>query len=130
MPLETKTMGPRNLGFVLSEASGNRSYENATVVAGSGILKPGTVLGMVTASKKYTASPNAEVVGKEGAETAVAILTYGVDATDADVDVAIFRRDGEVKKDFMVYDASVDDDAKVAAKIAQLKAAGVNIHVR
>ncbi|MBU2533321.1 MAG: head decoration protein [Alphaproteobacteria bacterium] len=128
--METKTMGPRNLGFVLSEASGNRSYENVVIASGAGELKPGAVLGMVTASDKYVGSTEAEVVGKEGAETATAILAYGVDATSADVEAVIMRRDGEVKKDFLVFDASVDNATKIAAKHTQLAAAGVNIIVR
>ena len=130
MGLDTKTMGPRTLGFVLSEASGNRSYETVTIASGAGVLKPGAVLGMVTASKKYVGSPNAEVAGKEGAETATAVLAYGVDASTSDVEAVIMRRDGEVKKDFLFFDASVDDAAKIAAKHTQLAAAGVNIHVR
>lgn len=130
MSYETKTMGPRNLGFVLSEASGNRSYEFVTIASGAGVLAPGTVLGTITASGKFIASPNAEVVDKEGAEVAKAILAYGVDATSADVDAVIMRRDAEVKNAMLIYDASVNNTTKIAAKVAQLAAAGVNIHVR
>ena len=130
MAQETKTMGPRNLGFVLSEASGNRSYEVVTIASGAGVLKPGTVLGQIAASSKFVGSPNAETVDIEGAETATAILAYGVDATSEDAEAVVMRRDGEVKKDFLFFDASVDDATKTAAKCAQLAASGVNIHVR
>lgn len=123
-------MGPRNLDFVLSEANGNRSYDTVTIRSGAGKLQPGTILGRVTADKKFTASPNAEVAGIEGAETAVAVLAYGVDATSADVEAVILARDAEVKKHFLIAHASVNDDTKLGAKHAQLRAAGVNIHVR
>ena len=123
-------MGPRNLDFVLSEGNGNISYETVTIASGAGKLVPGTVLGEITASKKWTASPSAEVVGIEGAETGKAVLAYGVDATAADQQAVIFRRDGEVKRDYLAFHESVNDAAKIAAKHAQLAAAGVNIHVR
>lgn len=123
-------MGPRNLDFVLSEASGNRSYDTVTIKSGAGKLKPGAILGRVTADKKFTTSPHAETVGIEGAETAVAILAYGVDATTADVEAVILARDAEVKKHFLITHASVNDATKLGAKHAQLRAAGVNIHVR
>lgn len=126
--METKSMGPRNLGFVLSEANGMRSYETVTIAAGAGKLVAGTVLGIVTASEKYIPSPNAEVIGSEGAETATAILAYGADATDDDVEAVIFARDGEVKSAFLVFDDSVDDATKIGAKHSQLATA--NIHVR
>lgn len=121
--METKTEGPRRLGFVLSEGNGNISYGTATIALGAGILLPGTVLGAITASGKFVASPNAEVVGIEGASAATCVLATKVDATDADVtDVLVFERLGEVKKDMLVFDASVDDGAKVLAKHTQLAA--------
>lgn len=80
-------------------------------------------------SGKYVASPNAITTGKEGAETAVAVLCYEVDATDADVtDAVVVTNDAEVKKLMLVYDASVDDNTKKAAKNTQLRA--VNIKAR
>ena len=132
-------MGPRyqdewdlgTLGFVLSEASGNRSYETVTIASGAGVLKPGAVLGMVTASKKYVGSPNAEVAGKEGAETATAVLAYGVDASTSDCrsrhHAARWR--GEKGLPCSSTLRSIEA-AKITAKHTQLAAAGVNIHVR
>lgn len=123
--LETKTQGPRALAFVLSEGNGMISREIVTIASGAGKLDPGTVLGQVTASKKFVASPAAEVVGKEGAETATAILAYGVNATSADVEAVIIKRHAELKEPMLVFDASVSDANKKAAKLAQLATATI-----
>ena len=115
----------RNLAFVLSEASGHRSRDTVTIQAGEGSLEPGTLLGFVSAAKKYVASPEAEVAGKEGAEVASAILAYGVTAGDEDVTAVIVSSDAEVKRPMLVYHASVDTDAKRAAKQDQLRKSGI-----
>lgn len=119
------TMGKRNLAFVLSLANGNRSLGSVTVLAGSGVVAAGTVLGVVTASEKCVPSPDVEVVGFEGAETATCILAYGVDATDVDVEVAVVERDAEVKVGSLTFDPTVDDETKKTAKLGQLAALGV-----
>jgi hypothetical protein len=125
--MENATMHTRALSFLLSEASGRRSRSTGTIASGEGILEAGTVLGTVTASGKLVASPNAEVVGKEGAETATAILAYTVDATDADVEVTIIDLDAEAKGDMLAYEASVDNDTKKTAKATQLAALGIRV---
>lgn len=81
-----------------------------TVAAGSGAHWPST---------------NAAVAGKAGIEVAVAILGYGVDATDAAVDAVCITNDAEVKEPMLIFDASVDDNTKRAAKISQLRAVGI-----
>ncbi|CUX63296.1 head decoration protein [Agrobacterium leguminum] len=116
------TETPRDLAVLLSEANGYLSREVLTIASGAGKLLAGTVLGKVTASNKYVASPNASVVGKEGAETAVAILGYEVDATSTDVKAVCITNDAEVKNPMLVFDASVDDATKRAAKLTQLRA--------
>ena len=126
--METFTEKARNLAFLLSEANGYLSREVLTIKSGAGVLEAGTLLGKITVGGKYVPSPNAEVVGKEGAETAVAILGYGVDATDADVDVLCVTNDAEVKEPMLIFDASVDDSTKRTAKLTQLRA--VNIKAR
>jgi hypothetical protein len=123
--METKTMQSRALAFLLSEASGHRSRSTATIAAGAGVLEAGTVLGVVTATGEFAPSPAAETYDVEGAETAVAILGYGVDATDAPVTVAIVDRDAEVKRPELRFHASVDDQTKIDAKVAQLGAADI-----
>ena len=60
-----------------------------TVVSGSGILKKGTILGRVTASRKY-APYNAAVDPHDGTEVARRILAEDIDATAADVNSSAF----------------------------------------
>lgn len=124
--MDIQTMGPRNLAFLLSEGAGRISRAEATIPAGTGKLAAGTVLGELTATPgHFVAAPAAEVVGIEGAEVAKAILAYSVDATSEDVAVAIIDRDAEAKTGMLIFDASVDDETKTAAKRAQLNAVGI-----
>ena len=125
MPTYTDT-GTRNAGCILSEANGHRSRANITILAGSGILAPGTVLGKITATgatqgKFRPASPGAT----DGSQTAVAVLLYGVDASAADAWVAGLVRDAEVNGKTLVYDPSISTQALRLAADAQLAAAGV-----
>lgn len=71
----------------------------------------------VTVGGKYVPSPAAAA---DGSDQACAINIYEVDATSADVKVAAFTRDAEVNGNCLEYAASVNDDAKKAAKHAQL----------
>ncbi len=124
--MENSTMMKRNLAFLLSAASGNRSFSSAIIPSGEGVLEAGTVLGELTASPgQFVPSSDGVVAGKEGAETATAVLAYKVDATSEDVEVAIVDRDAELKLPMLTFDASVDDDTKTAAKVAQLDAVGL-----
>lgn len=118
----TFTETPRDLALILSEANGMLSREVLTIKSGSGKLKAGSVLGMVTADSKYVLSPHAETVDKEGAETAKAILAYEVDATDADVQAVCVTNDAEVKNLMLVFDATVNDAGKRTTKLTQLRA--------
>lgn len=110
---------------LLSEASRARSRDTITIAAGSGVIVPGTVLGVITASGKYTISPNAETTDIEGAETAKAVALYGCDATDKDVKITAITRDAEWKQDCLTYDATRDDDSKKAAAVVDLAAVGI-----
>lgn len=123
--MENSTMQPRNLAFLLSELPGRQSRANITIASGAGKLAAGTVLGKVTATGEYVPAPNAEAAGFEGAETAVAILAYGVDATSQAVEVAAVYKDADLKRPMLSFDASVDDQAKTDAKVAQLNAVGL-----
>lgn len=120
--MNTITEGSRNLAHVLSEGNGYISRETVVIASGANKLAAGTVLGEITASNKFTASPNAEVVGIEGAETATCVLAYAVDATAADVNAVVTMRLAEVKSPQLTYHSSVDDTAKKAAKHTQLAA--------
>lgn len=69
-------------GVYLGEcASLNIVNAEIIVASGAGVLKPGAVLGMITASGKFVAHDDALA---NGAEAAAAILFSGVDATSAD----------------------------------------------
>lgn len=61
--------------------------KNVTIASGAGKLARGTVLGVVTASKKYVTVNSANT---DGSQTAKAILAYPVDATSADVVATVY----------------------------------------
>ena len=114
--------------FLMSEANRQRSRENITIASGSGIIAPGTVLGKFTSGAnkgKYGPAPSAAADPDVGNQTAVAVALYGCDATSADADIAAVARDAEVNGKTLTYASSVNDDAKKAAKIAQLAAVGI-----
>lgn len=71
---------PHSSGFIAGELQINT--DNVTIVSGSGVLVPGTVLGRITASGKYKPCTTAAV---DGSQTPLAILADAVDATSADV---------------------------------------------
>ncbi len=119
------TMSP-TLGDLLKfELNANYCRETVTLKAGTSYTL-GSVLGRITASGNYRLSPDAEVVGDEGAETAVAVLIEAVDATAADkTGLVVARGPAIVSKAALVFDASVDQTAEKTAKHAQLAAAGI-----
>lgn len=123
--MPTLTMAP-TLGDLLKyELNGSYCRESVTLKAGTSYAL-GSVLGKITASGKYRLSPAATVVGDEGAETATAVLIGAVDATGGDkTGVVAARGPAIVSKAALVFDASVDQVAEIAAKHAQLAAAGI-----
>ena len=109
------TQGVQPLEFLISEASGKRSRDQATVtVAGSIALPSGTVLGKVTATGKLVkyADGNAD-----GSQTAVGILGTPLAGVNGDYQALVFTRDCEVFGSML---AGAD-----ANGIADLKALGV-----
>jgi hypothetical protein len=105
----------------------NGSYSREVVTLKGGTSYPlGAVLGKITASGIYRFSPAATVAGDEGAESAVAVLIEAVDATAGDRSgLVVARGPAIVSKGALVFDASVDQPAEIAAKHAELSAAGV-----
>ena len=103
------------------------SYCRDTVTLKAGTSYPlGAVLGRITASGKYRLSPAAEVVGDEGAETAIAVLLEAVDAAAADRAGLIAARGPVIlSKAALVFDVSVDQPAERTAKHAQLAILGL-----
>ena len=123
MPVLTKSP---TLGDLLKyELDGNYCREIVTLKAGTSYAL-GAALGRITASGKYRLSPAAEVTGDEGAEVASAVLIEAVDATAGDQEgLVVARGPVIVSKAALVLDASVDQPAEIAAKHAELSAAGI-----
>ena len=114
---------PATMGDVLKyEVNPNFTRESVTLLAG--INYPvGAVLGRITASGKHKLATSG---GSDGAQTAAAVLLYAVDATDADATgIVIARGPAIVAKAILVFDATVDDGAKIATKHGQLAALGI-----
>jgi hypothetical protein len=114
---------PPTMGDVLKyELNPNFTRETVTLLAGTD-YRVGAVLGRVTASGKMKLST---ATGTDGAQNAAAVLLYDVDATAADATgIVVLRGPAIVSKAALVFDASVDDAAKTAAKHAQLTALGI-----
>ena len=104
------------------ELNPNYTREIVTLLAGTN-YPLGAVLGVVSASGKYTLSP---ATGTDGSETAAAVLLEAVDASAADVTgLVIVRGPALLSKAALVVDASVDDAAKLAIKHSELAALGL-----
>jgi hypothetical protein len=114
---------PPTMGDVLKyELNPNFTRETVTLLAGTN-YPVGAVLGRITASGKMKLST---ATGTDGAQNAAAVLLYDVDATAADASaVVIVRGPAIVSKAALMFDASVDDATKTAAKNAQLTALGI-----
>lgn len=90
--MTTLTEGVHAGEFILSEAAGDRSREEVTVVSGQNLVS-GEVVGKVTASGKYAAYDDVAV---DGTEVAAGVLYDAVDASAADASGVIIARDAEV----------------------------------
>jgi len=114
---------PPIMGDVLKyELNPNFTRETVTLLAGTN-YPVGAVLGRITASGKMKLST---ATGTDGAQNAAAVLLYDVDATATDATgIVVLRGPAIVSKAALVFDASVDDAAKTAAKHAQLTALGI-----
>ncbi|KQI68700.1 hypothetical protein AN189_07285 [Loktanella sp. 3ANDIMAR09] len=122
MAYETKTEGPRSLGFALSEAEHGRSRDEVTIASGAGILRPGQVLGKITESGKYVP---ADPAATDGSQVAVAVLGYSVDASSDDALAVALTRAAQLKGPELIYDDGVDDAAKTQTQIDELAAVGL-----
>ncbi|KZL05987.1 head decoration protein [Pseudovibrio sp. Ad26] len=125
--METKVQGPRNWAFLLSVAHGNLSTDTVTLAEGQDTLEAGTVLGKVTANGEYVMSPAAEEAGKEGAETATAILAVRIASASGPTKALVVNGLAEVKSDLLIFDDSVDTAAEISAKREQLAAAFIKV---
>jgi hypothetical protein len=108
--------------YLLSEGNGAISREQVVIAGGD--YPAGQVLGIITASGKYTAHDPAAA---DGSEVAAAILYGPVDASVADADGVITARLAEVNDDLLTWKAGISAPDK-AAGIATL--ATNDIYVR
>lgn len=120
MPVLTE---PPSMGDVLKYEV-NPNYTREVITLLQGLPYPvGSVLGKITASGKYTLSPT---TGADGSQVASAVQLYAVDATLADATgIVVARGPTIVSRAGLAYGATVDDGAKIIAKIAQLAAFGI-----
>ena len=114
---------PATTGDVLKyEINPNFNRETVTLLEGTN-YPVGAVLGRITASGKYKLATSG---GSDGAQTASAVLLYAVDASATDaIGVVVARGPAIVSKAALVFDATVDDGAKIATKHGQLAALGI-----
>lgn len=111
----------RTAGYIVSEANGYRSREQVVIASGSGVLKPGAVLGKITISGEFGPFDPTE---DDGREVAAAVLYEGCDATIANVRRAVTARDSEVQIDALIWGAGVTTNQKTAA-LASLASLGI-----
>lgn len=118
--MTTLTEGPRNAGYLISEANGTRSREVVTLASGH-VYLPGAVLGKVTATEKYVSIAPA---ANDGSEKAVAVLYAFVDAADGDKPGVITARDSEVQATELIFPAGITPEQTTAA-LAELATLGI-----
>lgn len=116
------TQSPTEGDLLKLDLGKNYTREVVTLASGSSYAI-GSVVGQITASGKYRL---ATATGTDGAETAAGVLIAAVDATGGDVSgVVIKRGPAIVSKAMLVFDTSVDDTPKTAAKLSELSALGI-----
>ena len=115
----------RRAGSYLGESAAlNIINEEIIVASGAGVLKPGTVLGKITASGKYVLH---DVGLSNGAQTAAAILFDTIDATSADAKaVATVNGPATINGNGLTLKAGISDANKLAA-LNSLRAKGMKV---
>lgn len=89
-------------GFLISEAEGRLSRDNATLISGQN-LQAGTVLGKITTGGKWTQVDDSQ---SDGSETARGVLYASVDASGGDTPCVVITRDAEVNGHELIWPAS------------------------
>jgi hypothetical protein len=116
--MSTLTKGPNDMAFVISEANGFRSRENAVVTAAAA-LEPGSVLGKITASGKYVLHNPAAA---DGSQAAAGILGFALGIGEENR--AVIVRDAEVDATKLTYLTGMSAP-NIALAVADLLALGV-----
>lgn len=117
------TEGRHAAEFVLSEANGNRSRENGTVVSGQNLVAGQVV--QDNGAGKLTAFTALENTAGDLITEAAGILLYDADATDGDVDVAYIRRDAEVNGNILTFPTESTAGGERANAVASLALLGI-----
>ncbi|MFD6316901.1 head decoration protein [Methylorubrum thiocyanatum] len=117
-----KTVSLKTDSDVVKNEGRNRiSRDEGTLANGSGILRPGRVLGRIATSKKLVPLAPA---ANDGSQNADSILLENVDATAADQRVVVLARHAEVVIQSLEWPAGITETQKTAA-LAALEAKGV-----
>lgn len=116
--MTTFTEGAHSAEFILSEAPGHRSRENATVKSGE-TLAAGEV---VAWDGDELVAYEAGTVTEGAADEAAGIMINAVDASDGALPGAYIARDAEVNLKLLTYPAGTDEEANT---IASLKLLGI-----
>lgn len=114
----------RPLEFLISEANGQLSREQVTLLASQGDLLPGTVMAKITATGKYVPYDDDANGTTPGIGIAAGILAYPAANSASDQLVTIIARQAEVKNALLQWEASNDSTEKAAA-ITELAALGI-----
>ena len=102
--------------MILSEGE-SIARDKVTLISGQNLLA-GAVLGLITASGKYTAHDNAAA---DGSQNAAAVLLSDCNAAAADNTALVLSRLAEVKGDLLAWKAGISAPNKTAG-IAALAA--------
>lgn len=124
--MATLTETNRSLEFLASENNGDFAREAGTLISGQN-LRAAAVLGLITASSKFTALAPAAA---DGSQNAIAILCYATDASGGDRPCAVVRGGPgvsvEVNGNLLVWPAGITAPQRTTA-IANLLANGIKI---
>ena len=116
--MTTRIEGARTGDLILKEAPQRFSREEVTIAAGAD-LRPGSVLGQITASGKYVFySPAAT----DGSQTPIAVLATYARAASADVRATVISREAKLLQTALVFHPDVKTVAQRQAAIAALGA--------
>ncbi len=114
-------MAPIRLGYktdadvVKTEGKNRISRDEVVLAAGAPALRPGAVLGRITASRKYALLAPAAA---DGSQIAIAVLLENTPAITADRRIVVLARHAEVVLQGLEWPPGIDAGAQSAALAA------------
>jgi len=124
--MSTKTETGHAAGFIISEANGQRSRENVTLVGGVSLLAGQVVSKLTSGSDSGLYTPFNQD-GSDGSEDAGGVSINDVDENATSTqEIAIIARDAEVNADELVWPSDITDNEK-AAGVVELEALGIQV---